>query len=50
VFPTISISPEGIAALTGSDMTKVQVFMDAEPFTVFNLLNITRRDVSEIEA
>jgi hypothetical protein len=49
VFPTISINPEGIAALTGSDMTKVQVFMDAEPFAVFSLLNLTRRDVAEIE-
>lgn len=49
VFPTISIIPEGIAALTGSDMTKVQVFMDAEPFAVFSLLSLTRRDVAEIE-
>ena len=49
VFPTISISPEGIAALTGSDMTRVQVFMDAEPFAVFSLLSLTRRDVDEIE-
>lgn len=49
VFPTISISPEGIAALTGSNMTKVQVFVDCEPFSVFNLLNLTRRDVAEIE-
>ena len=50
VFPKISISPEGIAALTGSDITKVQVFMDAEPFSVFSLLSLTRRDVAEIEA
>ena len=49
VFPTISTSTEGIATLTGSDMTKVQVFMDAEPFAVFSLLNLTRRDVAEIE-
>ena len=48
VFPKISISPEGIAALTGSDITKVQVFMDAEPFSVFSLLSLTRRDVAEI--
>lgn len=48
VFPTISISTEGITALTGSDMSKVQVFVDCEPFTVFNLLNLTRRDVDEL--
>lgn len=45
VFPTMSVSAEGIQTLTGSDMTKVQVFMDAEPFAVFNLLNLTRRPV-----
>lgn len=49
VFPTMSISDEGIQTLTGSDMSKVQVFVDCEPFTVFNLLNLTRRDVAEIE-
>ncbi len=48
VFPTISIIPEGIAALTGSDMTKIQVFVDCEPFSVFSLLNLTRRDVDEL--
>ena len=50
VFPTMSVSAEGIQILTGSDMNKVQVFVDCDPFAVFNLLNITRRDVSEIEA
>lgn len=49
VFPTISISTEGITTLTGSDMTKIQVFVDTEPFAVFSLLNMTRRDVAEIE-
>ena len=48
VFPTISTSTEGVTTLTGSDMTKVQVFVDCEPFTVFNLLNLTRRDVAEL--
>ena len=48
VFPTINISTEGITTLTGSDMTKVQVFVDCEPFTVFNLLNLTRRPVDVI--
>ena len=42
VFPTMSISAEGIPTLTGSDMTKIQVFVDVEPFTVFELLNLTR--------
>lgn len=48
VFPTISISTEGITALTGSDMAKIQVFVDCEPFTVFNLLNLTRRPTDVI--
>lgn len=48
VFPTISISTEGITALTGSDMTKIQVFVDCEPFAVFSLLNLTRRDADEL--
>lgn len=42
VFPTMSINAEGVTTLTGSDMTKVQVFVDCEPFTVFSLLNLTR--------
>ena len=49
VFPTMSVSAEGIQTLTGIDMTKVQVFMDAEPFSVFSLLSLTLRDVAEIE-
>lgn len=49
VFPSVTTSDEGVATLTGSDMSKIQVFVDAEPFTVFNLLNLTRRDVAEIE-
>ena len=49
VFPTMNTSTEGVTTLTGSDMTKVQVFMDAEPFAVFSLLSLTRRDVAEIE-
>ena len=48
VFPTISTSIDGATTLTGSDMTKIQVFVDCEPFTVFNLLSITRRDVDEL--
>ena len=47
VFPTLLISESGHGVLD-MDMTKVQVFVDCEPFTVFNLLNITRRDVDEL--
>ena len=50
VFPTMSTNMNGVPTLTGSDMSKVQVFVDCDPFTVFNLLNLTRRDVAEIEA
>ena len=49
VFPTMSISSEGVTTLTGSDMSAIQVFVDAEPFTVFGLLGLMRRDVAEIE-
>ena len=42
-FPTMSVSDEGIQTLTGSDMTKIQVFVDADPFTVFGLLGLTRK-------
>ena len=50
VFPTVTTSAECVTTLTGSDMSKIQVFMDAEPFAVFSLLSLTRRDVAEIEA
>lgn len=49
VFPTLLISESGHGVLD-MDMTKVQVFVDCEPFTVFNLLNLTRRDIAEIDA
>ena len=42
VFPTISVSAEGITTLTGSDMTKIQVFVDQEPFYVLDLLGLVR--------
>lgn len=45
-FPTISISTDGVTTLTGSDITKVQVFVDAEPFAVFGLLNLTRKEIA----
>ena len=43
VFPTVATDETGNTMLTGSDMTAIQVFVDAEPFTVFGLLNLTRR-------
>jgi hypothetical protein len=49
VFPTININMDGVPTLTGSDMGNIQVFVDCDLFTVFNLLNLTRRDVAEIE-
>ena len=49
VFPSITTSTEGVTTLIGSDMSKIQVFVDCEPFAVFSLLNLTRRDVAEIE-
>ncbi len=43
VFPSLSTDADGVTTLTGSDMSAIQVFVDAEPFTVFGLLNLTRR-------
>ena len=48
VFPTVLLSETGFGVLD-MDMSKIQVFVDAEPFAVFSLLNLTRRDVAEIE-
>ena len=42
VFPTLTTDADGITTLSGSDMTKIQVFVDAEPFALFELLGITR--------
>lgn len=48
VFPTGLLSETGFGVLD-MDMSKIQVFIDVDPFTVFSLLNLTRRDVAEIE-
>ncbi len=45
VFPTVATDETGNTMLTGSDTTAIQVFVDAEPFTVFGLLGLTRRAV-----
>ncbi len=44
VFPTISVSAEGITTLIGSDMTKIQVFVDQEPFHVLSILGLARHE------
>ena len=41
-FPAINTSAEGITTLSGSDMSKVQVFVDCEPFTIFSILGLSR--------
>ena len=41
VFPTLLSSESGHGVLD-MDMTKIQVFVDASPFTVFGLLNLSR--------
>ncbi len=43
VFPTVATNETGNTMLTGSDMATIQVFVDADPFTVFGLLNLTWR-------
>lgn len=47
VFPTLLSSEAGFGVID-MDMTKIQVFVDCDPFTVFNLLNLTRRDADEL--
>lgn len=49
VFPSVTTSIDGVTTVLGGDMSKIQVFVDCESFTVFGLLNLTRRDVAEIE-
>lgn len=44
VFPTMSVSAEGITTLIGSDMTKIQVFVDQDPFYVLSLLGLARHE------
>ena len=47
VFPTVTTGAEGVTTLTSSDMSKIQVFVDVEPFLVFSLLNLTRIPISQ---
>ena len=50
VFPTVATDETSNTMLTGSDMTAIQVFVDAEPFTVFGLLGLMRRNPDEINS
>lgn len=42
VFPSLSTDADGIATLSGSDMSKIQVFVDVNPFAVFSMLGLSR--------
>ena len=50
VFPSVTTSIDGATTVLGGDMSKIQVFVDCEPFAVFSLLNLARRGVDGIEA
>ena len=42
IFPSASIDVDGVATWTGIDKTKIQVFVDQEPFHVLSMLNLFR--------
>ena len=42
IFPSITYDENGAASLVGSDMAKIQVFVDCEPFSLFALLGLSR--------
>lgn len=44
VFPAMSISTEGVTTLTCGDMSKIQVFVDQEPFHVLSILGLARHE------
>ncbi len=45
VFPTMSAGIDGLPMLSGSDMSKIQVFVDAEPFALLAMLGLSRTEV-----
>lgn len=47
VFPTVSLSETGFGVLD-MDMSKIQVFVDQDPFTVFGLLGLTRLPAGDL--
>lgn len=42
IFPSVSIDADGVATWTGIDKTKIQVFVDQEPFHVLSILGMAR--------
>lgn len=44
VFPSVSIDVDGVATWTGIDKTKIQVFVDQEPFHVLSILGLARHE------
>jgi len=46
IFPTLSTDDQGITTINSSDMSMIQVFVDVEPFSLFNLLGLTRNEAA----
>ena len=44
IFPSVSVDVDGIALLDGIDKTKIQVFVDQEPFHVLSILGLVRHE------
>ena len=44
IFPSVSIDVDGMATWTGIDKTKIQVFVDQEPFHVLSILGLARHE------
>ena len=44
MFPSVSIDADGVATWTGIDKTKIQVFVDREPFHVLSILGLARHE------
>ena len=44
IFPTMSVDADGVATWTGIDKTKIQVFVDQEPFHVLSILGLARHE------
>ena len=44
IFPSVSVDADGVATWTGIDKTKIQVFVDQEPFHVLSILGLERHE------
>ena len=44
MFPSMSIDADGMATWAGIDKTKIQVFVDQEPFHVLSILGLARHE------